>query len=160
MKLLGKIFEIFFKYVALIPAFLGLIFGTIISLTNKSFSFLLLTVISLTIYLFLPDLALIIGKYGFEEIWKQFGVQTKPNFVRTWKLIKAVLLVSFCTAIIISILKTIETKNFFYLFGIPISGLLFYLVLIADKLIHKLISKNLQNKNLEGTEKFEKTNTF
>ncbi len=160
MKLLGKIFEIFFKFVALIPAFLGLIFGTIISLTNKSFSFLLLTVISLTIYLFLPDLALIIGKYGFEEIWNQFGVQTKPNFVRTWKLIKAVLLVSFCTAIIISILKTIETKNFFYLFGIPISGLLFYLVLIANKLIHKLISKNLQNKNLEETEKFEKPNAF
>jgi hypothetical protein len=160
MKLLGKIFEIFFKFVALIPAFLGLIFGTIISLTNKSFSFLLLTVISLTIYLFLPDLALIIGKYGFEEIWNQFGVQTKPNFVRTWKLIKAVLLVSFCTAIIISILKTIETKNFFYLFGIPISGLLFYLVLIANKLIHKLISKNLQNKNLEETEKFEKPTAF
>jgi len=139
MKLLGKIFEIIFKYVVLIPAFLGLIFGTIISLTNKSFSFLLLTVISLTIYLFLPELALIIGKCGFEEIWEQFGVQTKPNFVRTWKLIIAVLLVSFCTAIIISILKTIETKNFFYLFGIPISGLLFSLVLIADKLILRFI---------------------
>ncbi|WP_237698982.1 hypothetical protein [Caldicellulosiruptor obsidiansis] len=114
----------------------------------------------LVIYLFLPELALLIGRQGFEEVWKQFGIQAKPDFLRSWRLTRIALLISSCTAALIFILKTIETKNFFYLFGIPISGLLFYLVLIADKLIHKLISKNLQNKNLEGTEKFEKPKAF
>ncbi|ADQ07811.1 conserved hypothetical protein [Caldicellulosiruptor hydrothermalis 108] len=93
------------------------------------------------VYLFLPELALLVGRYGFEEVWKQFGVQTKPDFIRPWKLTKIVLFTSCCTAVIISILKMIETKNFFYLFGIPISGLVFYLVLIVDKLIHKSIFK-------------------
>ncbi|AEM72961.1 hypothetical protein [Caldicellulosiruptor acetigenus] len=157
MKLIGKIFEAFFKYFVLVPAFIVFIVGTILSIINKSFSGLLLMISGLIVYLFLPELALLIGRYGFEDIWKQFGFQTKPDFARPWKLTKIVLLTSFCTAVIISILKIIETKNFFYLFGIPISGLLFYLVLMADKLIHKSISnKNLQNKNREGTEKFEK----
>ncbi|BCS81942.1 hypothetical protein [Anaerocellum diazotrophicum] len=123
MKLIGKIFEAFFKYFVLVPALIGFIGGTILSIINKSFGGLLLMLSVIIVYLFLPELALLIGRYGFEEIWKQFVVQAKPDFTRPWKLTRVVLLTSFCTAIIISILKTIETKNFFYLFGIPISGL-------------------------------------
>jgi len=131
MKLIGKIFESFFKYFALVPAFIGFIGGTILSIINKSFGGLLLMLSVLVIYLFLPELALLIGRQGFEEVWKQFSIQAKPDFSRHWKLTRI--------ALLISILKTAETKNLFYLFGIPISGLLFYLVLIADKLILRLI---------------------
>ncbi|WP_271628740.1 hypothetical protein [Caldicellulosiruptor sp. DIB 104C] len=139
MKLIGKIFEVFFKYFILVPAFIGFISGTILSIINKSFGGLLLMLSVIIVYLFLPELALLVGRYGFEEVWKQIGIYTKPDFIRPWKLTKIVLLTSCCTAVIISILKIIETKNFFYLFGIPISGLLFYLVLIADNLINRVI---------------------
>jgi len=141
MKLIGKIFEVFFKYFVLVPAFIGFISGTILSIINKSFGGLLLMLSVIIVYLFLPELALLVGRYGFEEVWKQIGIYTKPDFIRPWKLTKIVLLTSCCTAVIISILKIIETKNFFYLFGIPISGLVFYLVLVVNKLIHKSISK-------------------
>ena len=55
----------------------------------------------------------------------------------------------------------ISSKN--YCIFITLLSIIFIqqaMVLIADKLIHKLISKNLQNKNLEGTEKFEKPKAF
>jgi hypothetical protein len=139
MKLIGKIFGIFFKYFALVPAFIGFIGGTILSIINKSIGGLLLMLSVLVIYLFLPELALLIGRQGFEEVWKQFSIQAKPDFSRPWKLTRIALLISSCTAALIFILKTTETKNLFYLFGIPISGLLFYLVLIADKFILRLI---------------------
>lgn len=135
MRLIGKIYEVFIKYIALIPAFIGFISGTILSVINRSFGILIFMVSGLIAYLFLLESVFLIGKCGFEEIWKQFGVQAKADFTRPWKLTKIVLLTSCCTAVVISILKIIETKSFFYLFGIPISGLLFYLVMIVDKLI-------------------------
>ncbi|WAM34300.1 hypothetical protein [Caldicellulosiruptor morganii] len=146
MKLIGKLFLVFFKYFAIVPALIGFIGGTILSIINKSFAGIILT-LSLAIgYLYLIELSVYIGKFGFEEIWEQFGVKARPDFARSWKLSKIALLISCVTALIISFLKIHQTKNLLYLLGAIISVLLFYLVLRFDKAIYKRLSNKKPSK--------------
>ncbi|WPX09319.1 hypothetical protein [Anaerocellum danielii] len=139
MKLIGKLLLVFFKYFAIVPALIFFIGGTILSIMNKSFVIIILTLSLLIGYLYLIELSMYIGKCGFEEIWNQFGVKAKPDFVRSWKLSKIALLTSCVTALIISFLKINQTKNLFYILGALISTLLFYLVLRFDNIIYKLL---------------------